>query len=471
MMSLVSLDSQDTMPLIEQIVKGIQQQVDARVLRTGARLPSIRKFAEVHSISRFTVVQAYDRLVASGYLESRKGSGFFVTKPLSADPPIAEHSAQLERAVDVLWLLHQSFQNTAHFASPGCGWLPSEWRDDASLQKAIRTVSRHNDYTSGGYGNIYGYVPLRQDLQKRLAELGIVTNLQNILTTHGVTQGIDLVGRYLIQAGDNVLVDDPGYYSLFGHLKLLGAKLVGVPRTLDGVDTQAMETLIQLHRPKIFITNTVLHNPTGTSLSQANAHRVLQLAEKYDLLIIEDDVYGDFSPPSVSRLATLDHLNRVIYLSSFSKTITTSVRVGFLAARADIVQALGDLKLLTSLTTSETNERVIHQVLIDGYYRKHLEKLRARVQNAREKAMRQLEKAGLEIFAETEHGLFIWAKLPDCHDAAKIASIATKRGIMLAPGNVFRPHQEPSPWLRFNAAYCDNPAIFQFLAEFNDISG
>ncbi|WP_066246120.1 PLP-dependent aminotransferase family protein [Beggiatoa leptomitoformis] len=463
-MSLISLNNQDTVSLIEQIVRGIQQQVDTRILRNGTRLPSIRKFAETHCISRFTVVQAYDKLVASGYLESRKGSGFYVTKPITNEV-IIENPCHLERAVDVLWLLHQSFHTSDHYASPGCGWLPVEWRDEASLQKAMRTVSRHHDYASGGYGNIYGYTPLRQDLQKRLAELGIVTTIQNIITTYGATHAIDLVGRYLVRPGDAVLVDDPGYYTLFGHLKALGATLVGVPRTLDGSDTQVMESLIQRYKPKVFFTNTVLHNPTGTSLSQANAHRILQLAEKYDLTIIEDDVYGDFSPSNVPRLATLDHLQRVIYISSFSKTITTSVRVGFLAARADILHALVDLKLLTSLTTSETNERVVHQVLVDGYYRKHLDKLRMRVQIAREKTMKQLEKAGLEIFAETEHGLFIWAKLPDCHDAAHIASLAAKQGIMLAPGNVFRPHQESSPWLRFNAAFCENADIFRFLAE------
>jgi DNA-binding transcriptional MocR family regulator len=462
-MMLVSLDSQISFPLVEQIVQGIQGQVDERVLRTGTRLPSIRRFAQDHRVSRFTVVQAYDRLVASGYIKSRRGSGFYIAKPLEA-PILRDPACQLERAVDVLWLLHKALKENHLPYLPGCGWLPADWQDGAGLRRGLRSLARAPGGHLFHYGNAYGYTPLRQDVQQRLGDLGIRADVQQIITTHGVSHGLDLVGRYLVNPGDPVLVDDPGYFNIFGYLQSLGARLVGVPRSLDGPDTQALESLLLAHRPKVFFTNTVLHNPTGTSISQACAHQVLQLAEKHDLMIVEDDIYSDFHPLPVTRLATLDQLNRVIYVNSFSKTISASARVGYIACRPDLAQLLVDLKLLAGLTTSEINERLIHQVLSEGYYRKYLERLRGRLQAARESTLVNLERCGLQVYAEPEHGMFVWARCADQGlNAAAMASVAVEEGIMLAPGNIFRPHQEPSPWLRFNAAFCDQPAIFSFL--------
>ncbi len=462
-MALVSLNSAESRPLIDQIVSGLQRQIDERVLRVGARLPSIRSFATDHRISRFTVVQAYDRLVAMGYITSRKNSGFYVSRRHTQDQSGLQ-SSPLERAVDSLWPLHQSFMDESQAVHlPGCGWLPPTWQDESSLHRGLRKVSRENSAHLVSYGHAYGYVPLRNTLQHRMSDLGIGTGLKSIITTHGATQALDLLGRYLVHAGDVVLVDDPGYYTLFGYLKSIGARLVGVPRRQDGPDLHVLEQLLQTHQPRVFFTNSVLHNPTATSISQAVAHRLLQLAEQYNLNIVEDDVYGDFHPQPVTRLATLDQLNRVFYVSSFSKTISAGLRVGFVACREDYARDLVDLKLLTSLTTSEVNERIIHHILTEGYYRKHLERVRARLQVARDKTLKALEQCGLALFSEPEYGMFVMASVPNATDTAALATLATKSSILLAPGNVFRPHQEPSSWIRFNVAHCDDPAIFEFL--------
>jgi len=463
----LAINSQATTPLIDQIVIGLKQQIDERVLRPGSRLPSIRHFADEHRVSRFTVVQAYDRLVAAGYIQSRKGSGFYVSKPLEATPAKGKNprACRLECAVDELWMLRQGFQHLPDYqALPGCGWLPPTWLENTGIQKALRHTARLPIGQLVNYGEAAGYLPLRQDLQKRLDTIGVNAGLEQIITTHGVSHALDLVRRYLVSPGETVLVDDPGYFSLFGYLKLQGIKIIGIPRRLDGPDTEAMEKAIQAHRPKLYFANTLLHNPTGTDIKQSVAYRVLQLAEKYDLMIVEDDVYGDLHAAPVTRLATLDQLNRVIYVNSFSKTLSSAMRVGYIACHRDLAQSLLDVKLLTQLSTSEVNERVIHQILAEGYYRKHLEHLRARLQAAREHTIVQLEACGLSLFHEPQQGLFLWARLPECaYNAPTLASLAADEGIMLAPGNIFRPYQESSPWLRFNAAFCDKPITFEFL--------
>jgi DNA-binding transcriptional MocR family regulator len=467
MQPLITLNPLDTIPLVEQVVTGIKQLVEQRILRAGSRLPSIRSFAIQHGISRFTVVDAYDRLVALGYLLSRRGSGFYVAT-LSAPEKVIPQTSFLERADDVLWLLHNTFRDVPDVVRPGCGWLPSEWLDEKVIQKSLHELSRKSGAFLTSYGDVRGYLPLRQQLsQKSLADSGISADVQQIIMTNGASHGLDLVARLFIQPGDVVLVDDPGYYTLFGFLKFLGAKIIGVPRLMNGPDVTILQQHLEEYRPKLFFTNTVLHNPTGTSTSVATAHQMLQLAEKYGLYIVEDDIYGDFHPQYATRLAALDQLNRVIYVSSYSKTISASLRVGFIACQRELATRLLDLKLLAGLTTSEINQRVMYQILVEGRYRKHMEKVRTRLESKREQVIRQLEACGLTIYADPAGGMFVWAQLPDGKSAAEVATMASKLNIMLAPGNLFRPYQEPSSWLRFNVAHCDDPRIFECLNTVN----
>lgn len=462
-MTLLTLDPRSPTPLIDQIVGAVGKLVEDRALRAGARMPSIRNFAADHGISRFTVVQAYDRLVAMGHLNSRPGSGFYVAprpRPsVGGEPPL-----KLERAMDVLWLLRNALQQPSVKPMPGAGWLPGAWMDEEGIRRSLRALSRKNGDFLIGYGQPGGYLPLRELLQRRLAEIGVAAEPGQVLLTKGATHALDLVARYFLRPGDTVLVDDPGYYLLFGALKSLGAKIVGVPWNTDGPDVAAMETLVREHRPKLFFTNTILHNPTGAVISQATAYRVLQLAEKHGFMIVEDDIYGDFHPGRPARLATLDQLDRVIYIGSFSKTVSAALRVGYVACKREIAEQLADLKLLTGLTTSEIGERLAHQLLIDGHYRKHLDRLRGKLQEARDKTLRNLEKLGLAPFVEPEGGMFVWIDMGEGACPVEIAGAAAGKGLMLAPGNLFRPHQEPSRWMRFNVAACNDPAVAGFLA-------
>jgi DNA-binding transcriptional MocR family regulator len=462
-MTLLALDPCSSTPLTDQIVVAVGKLVEDRVLRAGTRMPSIRHFAEDHGISRFTVVQAYDRLVAMGHINSRPGSGFYVA-PRPRPSVGGEHPLKLERAMDVLWLLRNALQQPTAKPMPGAGWLPAAWMDEAGIQRSLRALSRKNGDFLTGYGQPGGYFPLRELLQRRLAEIGVAAEPGQVVLTKGATHALDLVARYFLRPGDVVLVDDPGYFILFGALKSLGVKIVGVPWNQDGPDVTVMEALVKEHRPKLFFTNPILHNPTGAVISQAIAYRVLQLAEKHGFMIVEDDIYGDFHPGRPARLATLDQLDRVIYIGSFSKTVSAALRVGYVACKREIAEQLADLKLLTGLTTSEIGERLVHQLLTDGHYRKHLDKLRGRLQESRETILRNLEKLGMAPFVEPEGGMFIWIDMGEGANPLEIAGAAAGVGLMLAPGNLFRPNQEPSRYMRFNVAACNDPAVSGFLA-------
>lgn len=465
----LSLNNELDLPLVDQIVSAVRTQVEDRVLRPGMRMPPIRVFAEQHQVSRFTVVEAYDRLVAMGYLRSRRGSGFFVAA--QAEPSSPDESTPLDRAIDVVWLLRQGFGDHGNQLKASMGWLPREWLDEDGLRRHIRMVSRDADCQLSNYGTPMGYLPLRRQLQIRLAELGIGAKPEQIVLTQGATQALDLAARFLIKAGDAVLVDDPGYFSIFGNLRLHGARLVGVPRTVDGPDTAAMEALILEHRPRVFFTHSVLHNPTSSSLSPAVAHQVLKLAERYDLTIVEDDTYADFQHVATSRLATLDQMERVIYVGSFSKTLSGCLRVGYLAARRDIADTVADIKLLSALPTSEFNERLVHNMLIEGHYRKFMERMHARLEACTAKGLRMLERVGLELYTDPKGGMFAWTRVPGMADTAPLADKAAREEILLAPGKLFRPQMQPSSCLRFNVAYTTDPRLESFLKRALDSGG
>lgn len=458
---LLTLYSNVDQPLIEQIVQGLRQLIDERALRAGSRVPSIRDFAKRHGISTFTVVEAYDRLVAIGYLESRRSSGFYVVdrRALPYDVAGAHH---MERAIDVVWLMRH-LQDDGAQVRAGSGWLPHEWLDGSGIQKALRTVAKQRGTHLTNYGVAAGFLPLRQQLTIKLAELGIHAPATQVMLTNGVSHAIDLVARFLLRPHDTVLVDDPGYFTLFGYLKTLGVTLLPVPRLPNGPDIQQLEQLVREHRPKAYFINSVLHNPTGTSLSHAVAYRILQLAEQEQFYIIEDDVYGDFHAGHALRLAALDQLERVIYLASFSKTVSASLRVGFIAGARGLIESLSDLKMLTALSTSEMNERVLFELLTTGSFRKHLERVRGRLAEKMQAVIPRLEAMGLQLFAQPEGGLFLWVKFPTVHDTSSLATEAVKHGLVLAPGSLFRPHGQPSPWIRLNISACDDQAFFALL--------
>jgi DNA-binding transcriptional MocR family regulator len=453
-------------PLAEQIVAGIKRQIEDRHLRPGTRLPSIRRFAETYKVSRFTVVEAYDRLVAMGYLQSRRGSGFY-TATLHAHTDTAHPvpSDNHKRNEQLVWLIRRLLEAGDSTLSAGGPWLPNSWLDEAGIRQTLNVVARKNGAYLLEYGHPFGYLPLREHLARMLAGLGITAHPGQILLTQGTSQALELVIRYLLKPGDAALVDDPGYYNMFGNLRLQGVEMLAVPRNPDGPDIAILEKLAAEHRPKVYFTQSVMQNPTGTDMSPHVAFKVLQAAERHNFTVVEDDIFCDLQVKTTPRLATLDQLNRVIYARSFSKTLSGSLRVGFVACAENIVGELADIKMLTSITTSQFTERLVYLMLVDGHYRKYLSRLQERLGEARRNVVRSFERMGLELFVEPADGMFVWARFPQVEDSLTLAEASQRDGIMLAPGAVFRPHLERSPWMRFNVTVCEDTRLQHWLLQ------
>ncbi|WP_175833512.1 PLP-dependent aminotransferase family protein [Burkholderia cenocepacia] len=448
---------------VETVMDTLRARIASRALMPGARVPSIRMMADALGVSKSTVVDAYERLASEGVLVARRGSGFYVS---GHAPPLAlaELGPRLDRELDPLWLSRQSLEAAPTSVKPGCGWLPSSWLPDESLRRALRAVSRDEADALTDYATPLGLPALRQQLAWRLAQHGVHAEPAQIMLTDGGTHALDLVCRLLLEPGDTVVLDDPCYFNFQALLRAHRARIVSVPFTPNGPDLVRFEQVLAEHRPRLYITNAALHNPTGATLAPPVAHRLLTLAAEHGLLIVEDDIFADFESTPAPRLAAFDGLSRVVSIGSFSKTLSAAIRCGYIAARPEWIDALVDLKLATSFGNAQIGANVVHRLLIDGTYRRHLDSLRARLADAMGETIRRLARAGLAIWTEPRGGLFVWAELPDGLDAARVARHALDHDVVLAPGNVFSASRSATSYLRFNVSRCKGPAVFDALA-------
>jgi len=447
---------------VDMVMATIRQRIAGRSLATGARLPSIRKFAAALKVSPSTVVDAYERLVAEGAIRARPGSGFYVASQ-AAPLSLADLGPQVDRAVDPFWISRQSLESRDGALKPGCGWLPPSWLPEDGMRRALRTLSRADGAVLADYASSLGLPALRQLLARRMAERGIDCPPDQIMLVESGTQALDLLCRFLLEPGDTVLVDDPCYFNFQALLRAHRARIVSVPYTPSGPDVERFGAVLAEHRPRLYITNSAIHNPTGAILSPVTAHKVLNLAEQFGLSIIEDDLFADFERVAAPRLAAFDGLDRVIQIGSFSKTISASVRCGFVAARPEWIEGLIDLKIATSFGGGRLSAELVLAVLSDGGYRKHLEALRVRLAGAMSAVAARLRSMGIEPWLVPEAGMLLWCRLPDEVDAADLARAALADAVVLAPGNAFSVSQSAGSFMRFNVSQMQGDRMFEVV--------
>ena len=451
-----------------QLAQRMAERIQRGALLPGGRLPSVREGARLHGVSPSTVVAAYDLLQAQGLVEARRQRGFFVREPLAAQraaaqvahgaAPGAAPAVPLAAPVDATALIRGMFQRGSAPSGPGMGTLPEAWLDEALLDRALRRTLAQ----AGGslrYGNPAGDDGLREALSRRLGgELGINAPASQIVTTLGATHALDVVARTLLQPGDAVLVDEPGWAVEFARLTRMGMRLLPVPRGGDGPDLGVMAQLLAEHRPRLYVTVSVLHNPTGHTLSLAQAHQVLKLAEAHDLTIVEDDTYAWLAPAHAPRLAALDGLQRTVYVSGFSKILAPNWRVGYLAAAPALAERLIDTKLLGTLTTPALLERAVAWCLDQGLLRRHADRVTQQLDAARSRVVRLATDAGCR-FAAPPQGLFGWVDTGV--DTEKLAHLLAAGGWLVAPGHLFQATPKASPLMRVNFASAQDAHFWQ----------
>lgn len=450
----------------EFLMQAIRSRIATRALGPGERLPSIRRFASMMSVSPSTVVEAYARLEAEGVIRAQRGSGFYVAGGNLPPMALAEMGPPRDRAIDPFWVSRESLDADPAALKPGCGWLPATWMPHAELRKGLRALGRADDALLADYGATRGSLTLRRILLARFADDGIVAQPEQVLLTASGTQAIDLICRFLLHPGDAVLVDDPCYFNFQALLRAHQVRIAGVPMTPTGPDVAAFEAALAANNPRLYITNSALQNPTGATISPQVAHRLLAAATAHGLTIVEDDIFADFEPAPSPRLAVLDGLDRVIRIGSFSKTLSASVRCGYIAARADWVAGLVDLQVATSFGgPSPVATELIAGVLAGGSYRRHMAQVRQRLTAARKNVAERLIALEISPWLLPRGGFYLWCRLPGGIDSADLARRCLEHNVILAPGNVFSVSCTAASYMRLNVAQMEDPRVFSVLQQ------
>ena len=464
--------------LTEQLAERFAARIRDRLLAPGSRLPSVRQCARQHQLSPSTVVAAYDLLLAQGLVESRPQRGFFVRNwmpksPLSSTerPATAiELEANggrvkpdaLTAPINATALIRGMFHPTGSRPQPGMGVFPPDWMATHFMTAAVRKVtsSAALQESSLKYGEPMGDSDLRRVLSARLAGLGLPAAPAQIITTVGATHALDIVSRTLLKAGDCVMVEEPGWAVEFARLDALGMRILPVPRGSAGPDIEVMARYCEVHAPKLFVSVSVLHNPTGHSLTPGSAHRVLQLAGRFGFHVVEDDTYSHIAPEHATRMSVLDGLQRTIYVSGFAKILAPNWRIGFLAAPPDLVERLLDTKLLATLTTPSLLEKALAHCIEQGQLRRHAERIRTRLDAARSRSVKLALQTGCSFAAEPA-GLFGWVETGV--DTDQLAQRLLDEGYLLAPGALFHASRAPSTLMRINFATTQDAAFWSVL--------
>ncbi|MEB3754453.1 PLP-dependent aminotransferase family protein [Acinetobacter sp. MD2(2019)] len=448
---------------INQVIDYISERIQSRQFLVGSKLPSLRKLAQTLQVSVSTVLEAYERLLAENLIEVRRGSGYFVLNQQQATG-IDLPSTQAEMATHPFWVAHQAL--IAHDAkfTPGCGWLPTNWMPEAIVRKSLRHALNASAEDVLAYSPVLGFEPLRELLSQRIQHYGVNLHPDQVLLTENGTHALDLICRTWLKPGDVVVVDDPCYFNFFTLLELLQVRVIAVPFTPNGPDLNAFAEAMQA-APKLYITNAGPHNPTGASLNLAVAYQVLKMAEQANMLIIEDDVYADFELVPAPRYAALSNFEQVIQIGSFSKSLSAAFRCGYIAAKSEYIDLLVKVKIATSFSCNQLNSLLVYQTLKHAQYRRHLDYINQRLNEARRFVVGQLEDLGIVPWTIPKAGMFLWCQLPQGVQAESLVHACRQDHVILAAGTNFSHSPTAQQFMRFNISQCVDPSLFELLAK------
>ncbi len=449
-------------PVYRQIASQIHGEIDAARLRPGSRLPPIRSLARQLGVNRDTVAQAYEELVAAGLLESTVGRGTFVRTPAPGEPFQPVLSGLTERLLD-FERARPSFV-TAGDAVPMHALIP----DPALYPAAAFRRVLNRVLADGGpdlllYGGPQGHAGLRQVLARRLSEARIPVGPDGLVLCHGASQGITLALRLFAEPGDAVALEEPTYTNALAAALGLGLRPVPVPMREDGLDLAALERALARPEVKLLYTMPTFHNPIGTTTSLAHRRALLEIAARCGKPVIEDGYEMDlrFEGRSVPPLAALDDAGRVIHLFSFSKSLFPGARVGAIAARGRVVDALLALKQATDLSDAIPLQAALAEFSASGAYDRHLGRLRRELRARRDAVLEVLAREMPEgtRWTRPEGGYQIWVELPQGLDSSDLLADAVGAGVLFAPGSIFYHDGRPSPHLRLSIAMAGAEAL------------
>ncbi|MFV7441553.1 PLP-dependent aminotransferase family protein [Acinetobacter pittii] len=436
--------------LIDQITQSLMEKIHKEEFSVGSKLPSVRKYAQMLGVSNETVLRAYDKLVVLGYLEARRGSGFYVlrTQAKTIQQPV---KSWIQNNPNISHWQKLLYHNDLSEQPQPLNLSQQQLLNSALLQNAMKNIDPSLFFRMNHYANPQGYLPLRDQIQQKLTSQGIQTSVEQVMTTNGAADALHLVIWAHFFPEQTIIIEDPSTPLHLQRSLASGLEIYRVPRLADGPDLEVLQNLCEKHKPKAFLMSSILQNPTSSCISVYKAHQLLKLAETYDFFIIDDDTYGDLLPESqminITRLANLDQFNRVIQIGSFSKTISPGLRSGYIAAKTKTIEHILLYKSVGAIQNSLLTDELIAKILASGEYKAHCESLANHLVLPRNQMREHLINSGWEI-PETKAGMFLWGKHSEENQEHAIQSLKTQ-AIHFATGGNFTNNQIYCPFVRF----------------------
>jgi len=318
------------------------------------------------------------------------------------------------------------------------------------FREACCKVLEKNGPQALQYGPTEGYEPLREMIARHTARYGVKAKPENVLITSGSQQALDLIGKLMINPGDRVLVEAPTYLGALQAFNVYGAEYVAVPSDNDGLRTDLLEAPLR-SGPKFMYVLPNFQNPGGTTLAESRRHELVSLADRYGIPIIEDDPYGQlrYEGEHLTPLIVLDrenlrrdegyHIGNVIYLSTFSKTLSPGLRLGWIVAPPEVITKLVQLKQGADLHTSTFGQMVAYEVARDNFLDEHIKLIRRVYGERRDVMLKALEDyfPAEVTWTRPQGGLFLWVTLPEGMDCRQLFETALKENVAFVPGDSF----------------------------------
>ena len=451
------------MSLYQTLAEQTGQLILDGVLRPGERLPSVRQACRIHGISPVTVTQAYYLLESRGLIEARPKSGYFVRARAGQrlPEPAMSHprgdSTQLEVS-DFIFQILDSVKDPA--VVPLGSSFPSPYLFPLDrLGRCLAAAARHLDPLATIANLPPGNEELRRQLALRYLAHGANVSPQEIVITSGAMEGLNLCLQAVTKPGDLIAIESPTFYAGLQASERLGLKVIEIPsHPREGVSLEALEDVLRHHPVKACLFMLNFANPTGSVVPDARKRALVDLLDRYELPLIEDDVYAelhfDGNPPLCSKSA--DAHGRVMHVSSFSKCLAPGYRIGWVAA-GRYAEQVQRQKLSTSIATTVPVQIALAEYLKQGGFDKHLRALR-RSLASQEAALVEAVEAhfpdGTRL-ARPRGGYFLWLELPRIVDVLRLHREALELGISIAPGPIFSAKREFGHCLRLNFGHPD----------------
>jgi 2-aminoadipate transaminase len=430
-----------TRPLYGHLVSLLESAISRGDIQSGARVPPERELAHRLGISRTTVVSAYRELESRGLLRGYVGRGTFVcAAPDPSGAPFAWRgkiaAAALRTSDSILrdTMRHSSDPRILSLAAgePAIDCFPAD-----AFQHAVTHVLKREAHAVWRHGPTEGQPALREAIAERFG-----VPAESVLVLGGAQQGLDLLARCLIDPGDAVIVDRPGYLGAIQSFRAAGAKLIGWD--IARADMDELEDLLVRYRPKLIYTDPTFQNPTGFTLPIRGRRELLKLAERYRVPIVEDATYRElyFHDPPPPSLRDLDGQNIVIHLSSFSKVLAPGLRLGWLSAAPSIVDQIAIIKQRLDPHTQNLVQFAMARLIRDGSFDNHLRMLRAEHLRRCSKMVESIQRhvpAGAMRFTRPEGGLYLWCRLAGNLSSRALQDRALAAGVAFVAGHAFYP--------------------------------